>query len=124
MSTVDTDPNRNAYQFFYDRAGFSHKPPQTREEGHAETARLLAEAYDRFRRGPYYIGLIPDPEPWQGDFPYDGPLWIVTLYGLDENMLEGVPLGSLGGVAAEEGDPYLYVVTAELALEYIPEVAS
>lgn len=109
-----------ALRFFFDHAGYSYNPAtQTPFQGKWEGARILADAERRLKDGPYYISIGPDPHPWDGDVPYNGPLWIVSLwegtYPWDRELL-----GSLGSVAAEENDPYLRVVAAELAAEYIP----
>lgn len=109
-----------ALRFFLDHGGYSYDPAtQTPFQGKWESARTLADAEERLRKGPYYIEVETDPEPWDGDMPYDGPMWIVTLWRVDDTVQPRV-LGSLGGVAAQEDDPYLRVVAAELAAEYIP----
>jgi hypothetical protein len=110
-----------ALRFFYDHAGYSYdaRNGETPFQGRWRAAQTLTDAEQRLREGPYYIGIEPDDRPWDGDTPYDGPLWIVDLwegvYPWDRELL-----GSIGGVAAEPDDPYLRVVAAELAAEYIP----
>lgn len=109
-----------ALRFFLDHGGYWYNPNEETEfQGRWRSARALADAEQRMRTGDYYIDIEPDPLPWDGDMPYDGPLWIVSLW-------KGVApwdrelLGSLSGVAAEADAPYLRVVAAELAAEYIP----
>lgn len=109
-----------ALRFFLTYGGYWYNPNEESEfQGRWRAARTLADAEQRLKAGDYYIDIDPDPELWDGDTPYDGPLWIVSLwegtYPWDRELL-----GSLGSVAAEEGDPYLRVVAAELAAEYIP----
>jgi len=109
-------------QFFYDNAGYSYMPArETEEEGRVRCARELARAEDCLKAGPYYIQITDDPEPWDGCEPYEGPLYIVSLYSV-ENDIQPALIGSLGSVACEsEDDPYIRVVSAELALEHIEE---
>lgn len=110
-----------AEQFFFDNAGFSYDPEtETPDEGKWRCARVLAEAEARLKAGPYFVGHEPDDQPWYGDFPYDGPLWFVTLYSVAGNVEGDEILGSIGSVACEAGDPYMRVVAAELASEYLP----
>lgn len=107
-------------RFFYHNAGFSwSRDRETKEEGRIRTAKMLAAAEQRLLDGPYYISWQPDDRPWDGDIPYDGPLWVVTLWTV-EGMASPQILGSLGGVACEEHDSYFRVVAAELAAEHIP----
>jgi hypothetical protein len=111
----------SAEQFFYDHAGFSYDPnTQTMEEGHVETAKALAEAERKMLAGPYFADIGPEyGAVYDGDGgPYYGPIWTVTLYSV-EDADNPDPIGSLGGVACDDGDPYLRVVAAELALEHI-----
>lgn len=111
-----------AERFFYEHAAYAWRAAdgQSEEEGHRESARRLAAAEARLKSGPYFIGHEPDEDPWDGDMPYDGPLWNVDLYSVADSLAP-VMLGSLGSVACEEGDPYMRVVAAELAAEYIPD---
>lgn len=109
-----------AEQFFYDHAGWSYSPEtETPEVGRERGAIELARAEERMKNGPYYVTTEPDDMPWGGDFPYDGPMWIVSLWSV-EGVAIGEVIGSIGGVACESGDPYMRVVRAELALEHIP----
>lgn len=109
-----------AEQFFYDNAGYCHNPAtETEEQGRRSGAVALARAEERMKAGPYLINVEPDPEPYDGDAPYDGPTWVVTLHSVADST-RPEPLGSVGGVACYEGDPYMRVVAAELASEYLP----
>lgn len=107
-------------QFFYANAGYSYDPlTETPEQGRQRCARVLAAAERRLKTGPYFISVIPDDVPWDGDVPYDGPLWIVQLWSVGASS-EAHLIGSIGGVATEtDTDPYIRVVSAELASEYI-----
>lgn len=120
---MSADTMTDAERFFFDRAGSSYDPKtQTEEQGRLAGARLLARAEARMTAGPYVVQVEPDDQPWDGDVPWDGPIWYVALYReFKYDSLE--LLGSLGGVACEEGDPYLRVVAAELALEYLPTMS-
>lgn len=121
MTTVDS--LTVAERFFYDHAGYSYSPAtQTPEQGHVESARRLARAEARLNAGPYFVSHEPDDRPWDGDTPYDGPLWTVTLWCVSGTADPEI-LGSLSSVACEDGDPYLRVIAAELASEYLPEEA-
>lgn len=105
-------------QFFYDNAGWSHHPDkETSENGHRRSARELAEAEAYARAKNWNCTWEPDPDPWDGDVPYDGPLWGATLRDDKGNIL-----ASLWSIAVEhEGDPYARVVNAQLALEAMDE---
>src|SRR5688500_4393411 len=108
-----------ALRFFFDRAGYSYDPAtESPFQGRWRAARVLTDAERRLREGEYWVDVVPDDLPWDGDFPYDGPLWIVSLYR--GPWWEQELLGSLSGVACPQGDPYLRVVAAELAAEHIP----
>lgn len=110
-----------AEQFFYDNAGYSYDPKtETKVEGRRRCAAALAAAERRLKDGPFFIDYEPDNEPWDGDVPYDGPIWYVGLYSV-EGATDSRLLGGMGMVACEEGDPYMRVVAAELALEWIPK---
>src|SRR4051812_20711304 len=99
-------------QFFYDHAGYGYDPKaETAEQGRERCARELAAAETRLLAGPYFVGIEPDSTPWDGDVPYDGPLWTVALYSVaDTDQAELI--GSLSSVACEAGDDYLRVVAA------------
>lgn len=110
----------DAVQFFYEHAGYSWvRERETEVEGRRRGAVALAEAEARALAGPFFFDAVPDDQPWDGDAPYDGPLWVVTLYSV-EGSAGGNVLGSLGSVACEADDDYMRVVRAELALEYLP----
>src|SRR5689334_7836283 len=108
-------------RFFYDRTGLSLNHPAVETEGRERSARELAAAEIRLINGPYFIDVEPDDQSWDGDGDddYDGPLWTVTLYGVAGSD-QPKPVATLGGVACERDDPYIRVVSAELALD-IPE---
>lgn len=112
----------DAVEFFYEHAAYCHDPvKETEEEGRRRGARALAAAELRAKAGPYFFDAEPDDEPWDGDVPYDGPLWVVTLYSVEGSAV-GMPLGALGSVACELDSDYMRVVRAELALGYLPRV--
>lgn len=107
-------------KFFYDHAGWCYAPEkETLEEGRTRVAKALALAEQRMKSGPYYVDHIPDDVPWDGDVPYDGPLWIVRLWSVDDSDTPEL-IGAIGSVACEEHDPYMRVIAAELASQYIP----
>lgn len=113
------DTMTEAERFFYEHAGWSWDPAtETEEEGRLRCARELAAAEARLKAGPFYVGWVPDDVPWDGDVPYDGPLWIVQLWSVADSAGPEL-LGAIGSVAEEDGGPYLRVVAAELADQYI-----
>lgn len=104
----------DARAFFYEHAGYCRGRHETIEQARERTAGFLADAEAALAAGPYFITMTPDPEPWDGDVPWDGPVWILSLYGAAGSE-SAVLLDSIGGVACESGDPYLRVLRAELA---------
>lgn len=111
-----------AQEFFYQRAAFAcpvGAEPEEIEECQRSNAARLAHAEQALREGPYFVDLEPDPEPWDGDVPYDGPLWGVLLMRVDEgDRAQGV--ASLWQVGATGHlDPYVRVVAAELMAEHL-----
>jgi hypothetical protein len=116
-----TDALTPAEKFFYDNAGFSYARDETPEQGRKRGARELAAAEAWLRSGPYYIDVYPDDTPWDGDVPYHGPLWCVTLYGVADTDRPTV-LDSVNAVACEAGSPYLRIVAAELAAAALASV--
>jgi hypothetical protein len=106
-------------KFFYEHAGYSFNPAtETEEEGRMAGARALAEAEGRVKAGPYFFTEEPDDQPWDGDFPYDGPLWHVALLSV-EGATGATCVAGIGGVACELDSDYMRVVRAELALEHL-----
>lgn len=105
-------------QFFYDNAGWGYDPKrETAEHGRACGAVLLASAERQMQLTEgAEVTWEDDPEPWDGDVPWDGPVYGAVLRKGSE------VLGSLWGItlAGELGsDPYCRVVAAELALEHL-----
>lgn len=107
-------------RFFYEHAPYSVAPGETNIQGRVRSARTLATAEARLVAGPYYVEIDDDNEPYDGDGPYDGPLWVVTLLRVPDDSTDPEVLGSVGGVACPAGDPYFRVVGAELAAEHLP----
>lgn len=81
--------------------------PETRPT-QAELSRLRAEL-DKHFQIPGVVVVTPDPEPWDGDVEWDGPLWIATLYDT-----QGRYVDSLAGIACHAEDPYLSEVARNL----------
>ncbi len=106
-----------AEQFFYGNAGWSYDSAiETSDEGRIRCAVALAHAEATLLAGPYWIEVKPDPFPWDGDTPYDGPLWSVFLWSCADTT-EPYLVGSLHSVACERYDAYIRVVSAELVSE-------
>lgn len=101
-------------RFFYEHAAYCRMRTESEHEARERTARFLAAAEAALKAGPYFTTVTPDSDPWDGDVPWDGPIWIVSLYGTAGSD-HAVILDSVGGVACESGDPYLRVLRAELA---------
>jgi hypothetical protein len=113
---------KEALRFFMDHAGYSYDPAtETPFQGRWRTAKALTDAERRLKAGPFYVTTEPDDMPWDADVPWDGPVLVVTLWSVDGSDTPTM-LGSLSGIGAYEGDPYLRVVAAELADEYLPGV--
>jgi hypothetical protein len=112
----------DAERFFYEHGGYGYDPKtETPEQGRARCARELAAAEERLKSGPYFVDVeLDDDQTWDGDVPYDGPLWQALLYSVAGGTSREL-IGSLSSIACETSDdPYLRVVAAELALEYVP----
>ena len=100
-------------QFFYDHAGFSHRQDEPSWSGRVRAAVLLADAEASLKRSPDARAYWDhDPEPWDGDVEWSGPVWICAI--IRDN---GETLASLCGIACEDEDLYMRVVEAELASE-------
>lgn len=101
-----------AEQFFYDHAGYSHGMDEPGWSGRTRCAILLADAEKELdRRNDLHVYWEHDIEPWDGDVEWDGPVWVCAI------MRGREIIAALGGIACEDGDPYMRVVKAELARE-------
>jgi hypothetical protein len=109
-----------AEQFFYDHAGWSWDPKvETPEQGRIRCAHDLAAAEERLKAGPYMTIVEPESDPML-DKDNDLPQWCVLLYEMGEYPGDDTIIGSLGCIDCEtDDDPYIRVVSAELALEHI-----
>ncbi len=128
MSTDDlpfVGPLTAREAFFAEHAGVGYQPRvETFEQGQRRGARELAAA-ERWLldSADLRVGIEDDPFPWDGDVPWDGPLYVVSIWrdrwpDSDEPQC----VASLGSVAVDGLDaPYLRVVAAELADELLYE---
>jgi hypothetical protein len=109
-------PRRHAaFEFFMGNGAWSYDPEtETSEQGRRRCAMELVAAEDKLRKGPYFWHVEPDDHPYDGDAPWDGPVWVVTLYNVAD-VDEPEVVAAMGGVACDAGDDYLRVVAAELA---------
>lgn len=87
----------DAERFFFANAGYSwdHRT-ETENDGRERMARRLAAAEATMLAGPYFIGVTPDEDMWDGDCVWDGPLWVVTLYQVG-GLRSPEIVSSLGG---------------------------
>lgn len=115
MSTFTMDDYRTAYW----HGGMSYSPAQeTYEQGRVRCALETARDMQALRDDPdAHVTWERDWTPWDGDVPYDGPLWGAILY------VNGEVEGSLWSIAIDvpeypETDPYGRVIEAELYGEY------
>lgn len=94
-----TDELRSAFRHSLAHAGYCTPP------GRAACALAEARAEVKLRKlieeGIARIVVQDDPSPWDGDMPYDGPLFIVTVEIGNESS-------SLGGIATSEDDVKTY----------------
>ena len=61
-----------ALRFFLDHGGYWYNPNKESEfQGRWRSARTLADAEARMRAGEYWIDVTADPEPWDGEVPWD-----------------------------------------------------
>lgn len=102
--------------FFYENAGWSYDPEtETSDQGKLRCAHALAQAEMSAAVRGWFVSWETDPEPWDGDTPYYGPLWIAIL-----RDREGDCLASIGSVACPgQASDYGRVIDAELADEAI-----
>jgi hypothetical protein len=112
-------------QFFYEHAGYSRRMDESSSSGKTRMAIRLAAAEKRMLDAGAEVWWEADDIPYDGDVPYDGPLWVAVLrapVSPDDPCLDN-ELGSLGSIAIDspdpESDPYARVVSAELADEYL-----
>lgn len=116
-------------QFFYDHAGWSHDPAtETSEEGRVRCARELAWAEREMDDRGWRAIVREDPDVMEDDagsveLVESGEmvnLEVILLSDDHEPCAHNV-LGSLCSiVVASPADPYIRVVTAELAAEALP----
>ena len=94
-----------------DGAGWCYDPArETADRGRVRSFLSAARAMYAYRHdGDAYVDWTPSEFPWDGDAPYDGPLWDATLYVGDS------PAASLCCIAADSPrDPYCLVIEGEL----------
>lgn len=104
------------YAFFYEHADWSYDPTrETSEQGRQRCAVESARAYAAFVADPdVWVEWEDDDIPWDGDMPYDGPIYQATL-----KFSDGEPLASLCGIAVESThDSYCRVIEADLYAEF------
>lgn len=116
-----------AEEFFYQQAGYSvpvgADEAQT-EQARRERARELASAEAELVHGAFFVTVHDDPELWNGDEPWDGPVYIVSISEVSTCGTDTEVIASLGGVAVDgPDDPYIRVVTAQLMAEHLDEQA-
>lgn len=117
MVRVDMWNQAEAEAFFYQHGGYYVKDGETVEQARRRCAQEAAEAEQALHDGPYFVATEPDPEPWDGDMPWDGPILGVLLMKAGEGMA-AEQVDSLWGVAVTgEDDPYIRVVAADLMIE-------
>jgi hypothetical protein len=124
----------SAEDFFYEHAGYSYDPAtQTQEEGRRASARALARAEQYATDHGWWVTWEADPDQWDGDMPYDGPLWVALLMaepdGPEPYHARGPEtLATMGSIAIDSTDPrsepYGRVVAAELALQATTEAGT
>jgi hypothetical protein len=114
MSTAHKIVLSKAEQFFYDHAGYSHKTDEPAWSGRTRGAILLAAAERELDSADdVYVEWEYDPEPYDGDVEWHGPVWICSIMRAGHVL----PITSLSGIACEADDPYMRVIEAELAHE-------
>ena len=118
--------DREAFTFFREHAGSSHRPGQeTEAQGKARGAQALAYAEARARAlGAVFV--------WQHDEEIDSSsflthgeddpwtLWQCLCYGSSGRVLASLSGIDFGRDGSPYSDPYRRVVEAELALETFP----
>ena len=95
-------------------AGWCWNPArETAEQGRVRSHLATARALYALRHDPdAYVDFVPSAFPWDGDEPYDDPLWDAALYIGDEIV------ASCCCIAAESpDDPYCQCIGAELYME-------
>lgn len=110
----------SAEDFFYEHAGYSYDPAtQTPNDGRREGAGALADAERWATDHDLTVVWERDPEPYDGDVPYDGPMWVALLVPYDGGVSD--VRAAIGGVAIDsehpDATPYGRVIAAELALQ-------
>lgn len=111
--------------FFYEHAGWSYDPEtETSEQGKVRVAKLLAKAEQLAKKRLVHFDWTIDREADSSDFSEEQPawdLWICTLHHekgtkLNTMSLCGIDFGRNG---TPWGNPYMRVVEAEMAYEYL-----
>lgn len=112
-------------QFFYETAPYSWDPEKETEiSGRVKAAIAYAEAERVRKLRGFTVDWEQSPEPWDGDFPYDGPMWVASLWsptGLhNDPECTGVSLGAIAidSCAPEHTDDGR-VIAAQLMIQYL-----
>lgn len=108
-----------AESFFNAHAEATPLPGESQREARRRNARELAAAEEVLRNGPYFVWFEPDDEPAEGA---QGPVWAAMLYTV-ERSTEAEHIVTLHGLMCPDRSPYLRVVAAELARDYLPDPA-
>jgi hypothetical protein len=104
-----------AYQFMREHGAHWYRPAaETEEQGRVRSALQLARVERALRRRGGWVSWEPDPD---GTAAGKHPAWIACLLRWPNDGGDAEPVAALGGIDANEGDPYRRVVEAELALE-------
>ena len=115
-------------RFFYENAPYSwDSATENATSGRTRAAIQYANSEKIMRKRGFWVTWEHDPEPWDGDDPYDGNVWVATLHapcsrhvtcdcctdtyisaggiGIDSNAPEQSNSGRI--IAAELMDQYL-----------------
>lgn len=117
-----TKAYQSAVAFFYEHAGYSYGPGETREQGRKRGARRLADAERWLMEQPgHTIQWVQDedynPADYDcGDMPEIGWGCVITVNGHIESLWSI----TFNGDGYPSGNAYARVVVAELALELMP----
>ncbi len=118
---------QQAQAFFYEHAGWSQSPGESKHQGKTRCAKALAKAEARATSNGYSFAWDIDPDSNSSDFSNRKPyydLWFCLCRDASGHIVASLYAIDFGAGGSPWGQPYRRVVEAELASEALSAVAA